>query len=186
MLFVIDTAKTSSCPKGTTALTWSVTGAAGPAGPAGPAGAPGAAGPVGAAGPAGATGPVGADGAPGVSGYEVVRVDLVVPDPDTGTLRAEADCPADKVALGGGGSASANWVLSTSYPVERQPSPRVGSGGSADRPHTSCPGIHVRVRDLRSRWLIHPGIPVSWPLWLPWCRQRARGVCGWDGRRPEL
>jgi hypothetical protein len=52
----------TSCPKGTSAVTWDEQGAAGPAGPAG------ATGPQGPAGPAGATGAQGPPGAAGTNG----------------------------------------------------------------------------------------------------------------------
>ena len=61
----------TTCPNGTTAVSWNqqgpagtqgATGATGPAGPQGPAGATGAAGKDGAAGPAGPQGPPGAAG----------------------------------------------------------------------------------------------------------------------------
>ena len=88
-VFVLQDAGTT-CPQGTTAISWNQqgpTGATGPAGPAGPAGATGPPGPtgdtgaqgrpgpLGATGPAGPAGPAGADGntvlngtgAPGVS-----------------------------------------------------------------------------------------------------------------------
>ncbi|TVZ01917.1 hypothetical protein EAS64_31250 [Trebonia kvetii] len=55
----------TTCPKGTTAISWSMTGPAGPAGPAGDTGAVGAAG---GAGPAGATGATGATGPAGPKG----------------------------------------------------------------------------------------------------------------------
>src|SRR3954468_12512228 len=64
----------TACPRGTTAITWSKTGPAGPAGPAGqpgPAGSTGPAGPPGPAGrpgPAGSTGPAGPRGPAGPSG----------------------------------------------------------------------------------------------------------------------
>jgi Collagen triple helix repeat (20 copies) len=67
----------TTCPKGTSAVTWNEQGTAGPTGPAGPTGAtgpPGPAGPSGAvgaqgpAGPAGATGAIGATGATGATG----------------------------------------------------------------------------------------------------------------------
>ena len=57
-VFVLQDAGTS-CPKGTTPISWNQTGAAGPAGPAGPAGATGPQGPPGATGSPGATGPAG-------------------------------------------------------------------------------------------------------------------------------
>jgi Collagen triple helix repeat (20 copies) len=52
----------TTCPKGTTAIAWSMTG------PAGPAGITGAAGPAGTAGPAGPTGPAGPKGDTGDTG----------------------------------------------------------------------------------------------------------------------
>jgi Collagen triple helix repeat (20 copies) len=61
----------TSCPRGTTAISWSQSGGAGATGPAGPSGAPGATGPAGPSGPpgvAGATGPAGATGATGPAG----------------------------------------------------------------------------------------------------------------------
>jgi hypothetical protein len=63
-VFVLQDAGTS-CPKGTTAISWNQTGPAGPAGATGPAGAIGPAGP---AGPVGNTGPAGPVGAPGPTG----------------------------------------------------------------------------------------------------------------------
>jgi hypothetical protein len=58
----------TTCPKGTTAISWSQSGAAGPAGPAGATGAIGAAGPVGPAGPAGPKGDTGDTGPAGPQG----------------------------------------------------------------------------------------------------------------------
>lgn len=49
----------ATCPTGTTALSWSMTGPTGPAGPAGPAGVAGPVGPAGPIGPAGPAGPMG-------------------------------------------------------------------------------------------------------------------------------
>lgn len=66
-VFVLQDAGTS-CPKGTTAISWNQTGPQGPAGPAGPAGPVGATGPAGPAGPIGDTGPAGPAGAPGPTG----------------------------------------------------------------------------------------------------------------------
>jgi hypothetical protein len=111
------------CKKNEVALDWNIQGPAGPAGPqgdVGPAGPPGPAGPagpqgdvgpvgpagaVGPAGPAGPAGPVGPQGPPGPSGltgYEVVRVDFLVPA--GGFLRNTALCPVGKVVVGGGAS----------------------------------------------------------------------------------
>jgi Collagen triple helix repeat (20 copies) len=78
----------TTCPKGTTAITWNQTGpagATGPAGPTGPAGlagpigaagavgAPGPTGPAGQAGPIGNTGPAGPQGPPGTNGNTVLN-----------------------------------------------------------------------------------------------------------------
>jgi hypothetical protein len=72
----------TTCPKGTTAITWNQQGPAGAAGPAGPAGAAGPVGPAGLAGPkgdtgaqgpAGATGPVGPAGPAGTDGNTVLN-----------------------------------------------------------------------------------------------------------------
>ena len=72
-VFVLQDASTT-CPKGTTAVSWNehgpagAIGPAGAAGPAGPAGATGNTGPAGAMGPAGPAGPAGAAGATGPAG----------------------------------------------------------------------------------------------------------------------
>jgi hypothetical protein len=55
----------TSCPKGTTAISWSQTGPAGAAGSPGPSGPPG---PAGAAGSPGPSGPSGSPGSPGAQG----------------------------------------------------------------------------------------------------------------------
>ena len=105
------------CPSGTTVLDWNQVG---PAGPAGPAGVAGTAGPTGATGAAVPAGPAGAAGAPGVSGYEVVTVVVDATNPLANALSGEADCPAGKVALGGGAFVSqpgqAIWALSQDRP----------------------------------------------------------------------
>jgi hypothetical protein len=69
-VFVLQDAATT-CPKGTTAISWNQqgpAGATGPQGPAGPAGAAGPPGPAGPQGPAGATGDKGDTGATGPTG----------------------------------------------------------------------------------------------------------------------
>jgi Collagen triple helix repeat (20 copies) len=65
--FVLQNAG-STCPRGTTAISWNQTGPQGATGPAGATGATGAQGPAGPAGPAGATGQTGATGQDGASG----------------------------------------------------------------------------------------------------------------------
>jgi hypothetical protein len=66
-VFVLQDAGTS-CPKGTTAVSWNQSGPAGPAGAEGAEGPPGPAGVTGATGPAGPIGPAGATGATGLTG----------------------------------------------------------------------------------------------------------------------
>jgi hypothetical protein len=72
----------TSCPKGTTAITWNQAGQrgatgsagqAGPAGPTGPAGSQGAAGPTGDTGATGPQGPAGPAGPAGVNGNTVLN-----------------------------------------------------------------------------------------------------------------
>ena len=105
-LSVIDSA--SSCPNGTTPLSWSQTGPAGPAGPQGPA------------------------GAPGVSGWQVI-INSANLEASTLPTHVVASCPSGKVVLGGGGyvgfgnqsSPPRSSVLQGSYP-------RVGPSGQFD------------------------------------------------------
>ena len=68
----------TSCPKGTTAISWNQsgpTGPAGPAGPTGPAGTAGPAGPAGPTGPAGTAGPAGPAGPTGPAGPGITSLD---------------------------------------------------------------------------------------------------------------
>jgi Collagen triple helix repeat (20 copies) len=122
------------------------TGAHGATGPQGPKGDTGAQGPKGDTGAQGATGPQGPKGDTGaqgvqgpagptgvaLSGYEVVRGSTT--SNARGSYRIYANCPAGKVAIGGGGSqGSANWYLDDSRPqsggsgweVEYSPGPGV-------------------------------------------------------------
>ena len=59
---------------------------------------------------------------PGVSGYEVVTATSGPPNADDGKA-AEATCPADKIAIGGGGTVNppVAGVLNGSYPVPGSP-----------------------------------------------------------------
>jgi hypothetical protein len=83
-VFALQDAGTT-CPKGTTVISWSQTGPPGATGPAGPAGTPGPAGSAGATGSAGPAGPAGAPGAPGGSG----GLDSMIGSPcDVGTADA--------------------------------------------------------------------------------------------------
>jgi len=75
-------------------------GLPGPIGPQGVQGEPGPVGPTGVQGIPGAQGLPGPQGAPGLSGYEIVSSKTAFDS--TTTKVAVADCPAGKVALGGG------------------------------------------------------------------------------------
>lgn len=84
----------------------------GPQGETGPAGSQGATGPMG---PQGPTGPAG-----GLAGYEVVSGDSVEFTVDDWLVEASADCPAGKVALGGGvrvADPEADVSVTESYPT---------------------------------------------------------------------
>lgn len=113
-LRLID-APSTQCGKKEKQITWNQTGPVGPQGAQGPQGFPGAPGtpgpkgdpglqgPAGLPGPTGvpgAPGPQGPQGAPGLSGYQIVSEDSAF---DTSTTKVgAANCPAGKVALGGG------------------------------------------------------------------------------------
>lgn len=98
-------------------------GPAGPTGPTGPAGADGAAGATGATGPtgadgaAGATGPEGPQGLPGVAAVEVVSNAVLFSGQ---VMSVSVQCPANKVALSGGGridnAGAGAMVLRATYP----------------------------------------------------------------------
>jgi hypothetical protein len=79
----------TSCPKGTTAVTWNQTGPAGPAGQTGPAGPKGA---TGAQGPQGATGAQGPAGPAGPAGTGLA---CTYPDGGTGTVQTSTDASGD-------------------------------------------------------------------------------------------
>lgn len=104
-------------------------GLTGATGPAGAQGVPGAVGPIGPAGPAG---PQGVPGAPGISGYEIVTVDSAFDSSATKLL--SADCPAGKVALGGGADifpSLADPNHDTAPVVLRASGPSTGNGVQA-------------------------------------------------------
>ena len=89
----------SSCPKGTTAISWNEQGPEGPAGPTGAAGSPGPTGPAGPSGPAGST-------TAGPGGLNVTVVtdgdSLIGEDYDFAT----AECPASAPYVVGGDASS--------------------------------------------------------------------------------
>jgi hypothetical protein len=90
--------------------------------PAGPQGEPGA---PGATGPKGEKGEKGEPGLPGVSGYEQVTVNKQTNPAVSIFTSATANCPAGKVALGGGGeilqptSAGTDVVLDASRAIDK-------------------------------------------------------------------
>jgi hypothetical protein len=100
-LRVID-ATVTKCKCGETSLSWNQQGKPGVQGEAGPAGERGPAGADGAAGPPGPQGAPGAAG--GIAGYEVVTVGTE--SSSTADKSVFADCPAGKVATGGGAFAA--------------------------------------------------------------------------------
>jgi Collagen triple helix repeat (20 copies) len=121
----------SSCPNGTTAISWDEqgpagatgpSGPAGPTGPAGPSGSAGPSGPAGATGPAGPAGPAGPTGPAGVVGevYEQNSVSFPVGLTPPGIESVSVTCPQGYVATGGGfglsgpqgigGNATEKWI----------------------------------------------------------------------------
>src|SRR5580693_6219633 len=94
-VFVLQDAGTT-CPKGTTAISWNQQGPTGPAGPAGsagpagPKGDTGAQGPAGPAGPAGPKGDTGAAGSTGAPGTGATVASLASGDPNCFTDDASA------------------------------------------------------------------------------------------------
>jgi Collagen triple helix repeat (20 copies) len=104
----------TTCPKGTTAVSWNQTGpagpegptgATGPTGPAGPTGptgltgAPGPTGPAGPAGPAGATGPPGPTGPAGPSNLAALQGSPCTVGGNASTLNVSVDPTTGAVTL---------------------------------------------------------------------------------------
>jgi hypothetical protein len=113
-VFVLQNAGTT-CPKGTTAISWNQTGAQGSAGPVGPAGATGLTGPAGPVGPAGPTGATGQAG-PTTAGTGGLNVTVVYnPQTSIGTqyIAADARCPATAPYVIGGSAVSSNGEILT-------------------------------------------------------------------------
>ena len=108
-VFVLQDAGTT-CPKGTTAVSWNQAGPAGPPGATGPAGQTGATGPQGPAGPAGPPGSAGSSTA-GPSGLDTTVVYAI------GTGLVTAACPADHpYVLGGGVNPEVDNAIQDSLP----------------------------------------------------------------------
>jgi Collagen triple helix repeat (20 copies) len=130
-VFVLQDAGTT-CPKGTTAISWNQTGPqgatgptgatgpqgpTGPAGPVGPVGPTGLTGPTGATGPQGPAGPTGPAGTDGVSGYEMVNDGLQQVGP-LGTQQFIENCPSGKVAVGGGVDSGGDMTINSDAPTQ--------------------------------------------------------------------
>jgi len=116
-VFVLQDAGTS-CPKGTTAISWNQQGPAGPTGSPGPAGATGATGPTGPAGPVGGTGPQGPAGKDGAS--------VTVASEPSG-----ANCTS-------GGAKITDGSGTTAYACNGMPGPVGTSGGLDSMIGTPC------------------------------------------------
>ena len=158
-LKVIDTAVTSSCPKGYSSLNWNYQGEAGPKGDPGPTGATGAQGPngdTGATGPQGLAGPQGPQGIPGPVGDQGATgpagpstagpagLDLTIIEA-TGHGQVNAFCPSDHPYLTGGGG----WATDGNgnfEPLESEPDIGNGTEGGME----GILGWHVNA-------------PNSWP-----------------------
>jgi hypothetical protein len=109
-VFVLQNAGTS-CPRGTTAISWNERGPAGATGPSGPAGPTGPAGPSGPAGPTGPAGSTGSSASAGPTTAGPGGLDVtVVTDGDSyiGTQYdvAAAECPASAPYVLGGSAVS--------------------------------------------------------------------------------
>ncbi len=94
----------TTCPKGTTSVSWNQQGAAGVAGPAGaqgPKGDTGAVGPAGQVGPAGSQGPTGDTGAVGPAGLAGATGASGPPGADGSTVLNGSGAPADTVGNDG-------------------------------------------------------------------------------------
>lgn len=146
-LRLIDAATGAKCSNKEKQITWNQTGPAGPQGATGPQGLPGpqgtpgpkgdpgqqgSQGPQGVPGPTGVPGVPGSQGpqgAPGISGYEIVTSDSVFDSSATKFL--SADCPAGKVALGGGADIFPSLLdpnRDTAPVVLRASIPAIGNG----------------------------------------------------------
>jgi hypothetical protein len=99
-VFVLQDAGTT-CPKGTTAISWNQQGPTGPAGPAGPAGAIGPAGPAGDTGPAGPKGDTGTQGPAGDTGPAGATGPADPAGADGSTVLNGTGAPADTVGHDG-------------------------------------------------------------------------------------
>jgi hypothetical protein len=121
----------TSCPKGTTAISWNQQGSAGPVGPAGPAGLVGAQGPkgdTGAQGPAGPKGDAGPAGPAGAAGAGAAVSSLASGDANCATGGASVTDGNGNTAYACNGAAGAQGPAGPQGP----PGPAGGSAASLD------------------------------------------------------
>ena len=130
-------------------------GAAGTNGEGRTAGPSGTAGPQGPQGPRGPQGAQGIQGPPGgVSGYQMVNANTgLVNVAKGGKVLIDANCPAGKVALGGGGGASFNNVdILTNFLLQNGSGQAIGWRVEAFNNGTKAHSIgDLRPGDLRNR-----------------------------------
>jgi hypothetical protein len=121
----------TTCPKGTTAISWNQQG------PAGPAGATGPAGPAGTTGPAGPQGLKGDKGDPGAAGA-----------PGTGATVASLASGDPNCATGGTSVTDGNG--NTAYACNGVPGPQGLNGDKGDPGAAGAPGTGATVASLAS------------------------------------
>ena len=171
-VFVLQDAGTS-CPKGTTAISWNQTGPAGPAGPPGPAGSAGPSGPAGltgGTGPAGPSGPAGSAGPSGPAGS--------AGSPGAG-VTAASGAPPSACPYGGitvtGSSGSAQYVCNgapgPTVTVTVTPSPTAGTPTPTATPD---PDHRRRPRPRRCLRESTCSGPTRRPLQQHWRQQQRR------------
>ncbi len=166
----------TSCPSGTTAVTWNQqgpqgpaggTGPAGPAGPAGPKGDTGSAGPTGAAGPPGATGPAGPAGTSSLDALAGTACNAG--SPDQGVL---------KVSYGNQGSVSITCVPTQLYTLTVS----VTSGDGNDSIVSDPAGIDCGPSVANS--VCSAQFPTGYAVTLTGQADYADVVDGWSGGCP--
>ena len=119
-IFVLQDQDTS-CPKGTTPISWNASGPAGPAGPTGAAGPSGPAGPAGPSGPTGAAGQSGPAGPAGPAGASGAAGSVGALDQLNGI---PCDSGAGTTQLSYGGNGAVSFTCVTQPRPQRGPRPR--------------------------------------------------------------
>jgi hypothetical protein len=152
-VFVLQDAGTT-CPRGTTAISWNQAGAQGPAGPVGPAGAAGPTGATGLTGPQGPAGPTGATGPAGPSTAGPGGLDVTVVTDTQGNIGidydfAAAECPASAPYVLGGDASSIPpaGALTASEPYD------FTAGAAVNGTNTLTPFTGTEVSGDRYGWV---------------------------------